>query len=109
MPAFTELLLCVVDLPPGFPAASKTDPAYDGGCSGPVVAHVVSRGREPRLLTPTRCHSHPADPASGYVTQAEHDRLAAALAAATTTEAEDQVLLDSSVYAGMCRAATGGP
>ena len=40
------------------------------------------------------------NPASGYVTQAEHDRLAALLEAAPTTEAEDQALLDSGLYTG---------
>lgn len=41
-----------------------------------------------------------ADPALGFMTREEYDRLFAALAAAPSSEAEDQKLLHSGVFAG---------
>lgn len=51
-------------------------------------------------MTETRGWNCLADPAKGFITHTEYDRLASLLAAAPTSEGEDQALLDSGIFAG---------
>lgn len=122
VPALDRPLLCMVDLPPGFPSDSPVDPPYGGArrrqrarscCPARFAFWARLRQHAGCLAAWLRPHTHNrlpafhpgADPASQYATQAEYDRLAAALAAAPTTEAEDQAALGSGRYPGAPRAA----
>lgn len=49
-----------------------------------------------------------ADKEQGFITRVEFNRLAAALAASPTSEAEDQALLVSGLYTGALCAHQGG-